>query len=931
MSPAKSYRCIIALLSIFQFKIGSGILTLPDQTVSVYGIDIDICSATHQCQPRHRCGLAPKDGDDCGCDAACEYYGDCCYDYSSACNSSEFTPPTADANQLQCVAGDSIISDGYYTIALCRDDSTVNIDTIEKCEHPGLDDILLTIIVSDGDNNIYKNVYCALCNGVPISELTAWEITFNCFDDDVREEFGIETSAPIIPLLPLFLGTTQRPPTTTETPPPNIHEQLGSTLKCNNVEFRPPSGKQDSRRICNSRAKSSCGGIYLNTSVIRACEMKYKGIVYGSNVYKNPHCAICNDDSFYTCDEFTTSRAVFGLTPLTVIVDFSAQSSISVHSFYGAYVTEGVDCATGEVFDPFTNMCLQVTCKPGFILQGSKCVAPVISSGCSNSAINIPDEMFCLCKLQEQSMLIEYQYINDEKNFKSVNEFIKDLEVLEVKYLENSSKHTNMTIITISIKIIKCQLAYDISDLLNIRINKTNDSQLSRVTLKQNCSLTEIHSRLFCEYERFLLSDDFFENFDNTTRSVSNGNSSTLIPDDGYILEIVHQFVNESSICSSLSILTCEVCPQIQLDSSAFAEEGNGTLVHELTGQIFEENEYVFSNYSDTSNVLVCSFLNQTGPTIVKTQFFDYSGALLIISVVGTILSLIGLLITILLRVVIKELKTLSGKIILNVSISLFCALLLTLIQGNFTKWTTFCEIVAVILHYLWLVCFLWMNAMAFELFRTFRFLRASSRSERSQKKSYIIYFIYSWGIPTAYVGVIVGIRFCDCTSLNLMYGDDSVCWIQDEVASFFVFGIPLAVILIPNLILFVATIRGIREASKSTAAVSYNKSKRKQLAEEMVIYIRISTVMGLSWAFGFLASFVDHVVLWYLFTILNSLQGVFIFLAFNITYSMKNILTSSREKQTSSTPKTKDTSLATPTVNRRAVRVDDSRHESQL
>ncbi|XP_033104035.1 uncharacterized protein LOC117106729 isoform X2 [Anneissia japonica] len=888
-------------------------------TALFYGTVVEVCAATHLCQPNNRCGDAPSDAEECGCDSACEYYGDCCYDYWSVCNSPEPNPSAATFDsEFKCMTGDGYFKEGYYTVSYCGDDSTVDVDTIDKCENPGSGDILLTILVSDTNDNIYKNVYCALCNGVPISDVTAWEVTFLCRDDDVREEFGVGPQpgpqpAPAPPPLPFPFTTLE--PTTTKAPPPNIHEQVGNTLSCPYESFRPPPGKQDTRRPCNSAARSECNENYLNESVINACLSNYKAIVYDDKVvYRNPNCAICNSVPFYTCENIYPATRPFGFTPLTVIVDFSDQSSISVNSDYGSYVTEGIDCPTDEVFDPFTKQCLKVTCKSGFILQDSKCVAPLKTSGCGDSAFQMPSGIFCLCKLEEHSLTIDYHY-KVKENDVTVDGFTEDLEFLGVQYTRQSSKRTSTTIITISINAINCQLAYAISELVVRRINNTYDTQLNLVTVTQNCSTIALPSELHCDFDDVLLKEEELH-FDNITRTVHVDNSSVTFPDDKYIMEIAIHIWNESYTCTTLSLSTCEVCPQISLNESAFLDQGNGALVHELTGNIFKENQYYLEDPSNTS-IIVCSFLNKSGSNMVQTQFFNYSGALLIVSVTGTILSLIGLLITILLRVFIKELRTLSGKIILNVSIALFCALLLTVIQSNFIKWLNGCRTVAAVLHYLWLVCFLWMNAMAFELFRTFRFFRASSRSKGSQKKSFILYFTSSWGIPAVYVGAIVAISLCECTRLNVVYGDGTVCWIRDELASFYVFGIPIAVIILPNLILFVATITGIREARQSTAIVSGDKSKQKQLAEEMIIYIRISTVMGLTWIFGFLASFIDHVVLWYLFTILNSLQGFFIFIAFNLTYSMKNILATRRKKPTSSLPKTKETLVLQASKNR--------------
>ena len=46
-------------------------------------------------------------------------------------------------------------------------------------------------------------------------------------------------------------------------------------------------------------------------------------------------------------------------------------------------------------------------------------------------------------------------------------------------------------------------------------------------------------------------------------------------------------------------------------------------------------------------------------------------------------------------------------------------------------------------------------------------------------------------------------------------------------------------------------------------------------------VYIKLFFLMGISWIVGFIAPFLGNNILWYVFVILNSLQGVFIFVAF--------------------------------------------------
>uniref|UniRef100_A0A6G1SCA2 SMB domain-containing protein n=1 Tax=Aceria tosichella TaxID=561515 RepID=A0A6G1SCA2_9ACAR len=63
--------------------------------------------------------------------------------------------------------------------------------------------------------------------------------------------------------------------------------------------------------------------------------------------------------------------------------------------------------------------------------------------------------------------------------------------------------------------------------------------------------------------------------------------------------------------------------------------------------------------------------------------------------------------------------------------------------------------------------------------------------------------------------------------------------------------------------------------------------SVMSSLAKDYRLYCRLSTIMGLTWLTGLAASLVDQSdVLWYLFVVLNSLQGLFIFVAFGLKRS---------------------------------------------
>lgn len=78
-----------------------------------------------------------------------------------------------------------------------------------------------------------------------------------------------------------------------------------------------------------------------------------------------------------------------------------------------------------------------------------------------------------------------------------------------------------------------------------------------------------------------------------------------------------------------------------------------------------------------------------------------------------------------------------------------------------------------------------------------------------------------------------------------------------------------------------------------SNLAQKYDQQKKNltlfmsSIAKDYRLYCRLSTIMGLTWLTGLLASLVDQSdALWYLFVLLNTLQGLFIFIAFGFKRS---------------------------------------------
>ncbi|RWS05597.1 hypothetical protein B4U79_04480 [Dinothrombium tinctorium] len=224
----------------------------------------------------------------------------------------------------------------------------------------------------------------------------------------------------------------------------------------------------------------------------------------------------------------------------------------------------------------------------------------------------------------------------------------------------------------------------------------------------------------------------------------------------------------------------------------------------------------------------------------------------------------------------ISELRTVPGKMLMSLSSSLLAAHL-TFLTTAFVKLrvkSIECTIIGILMHYLYLCSFSWMNVIAFDVWKGFGLkLNIANNSMLRFKR----YAVYAWLIPAVIVSSAIVNEFCfPSNSLQPLYGTSN-CWISQQNALLAFFAAPLFVTLFANVSMFCFTVRGLIKVEKITAIL------RKKEKISIVFYLKIAVIMGFTWIFGLLASFIDSDTLWYLFIILNGSQGVFIFIAFTL------------------------------------------------
>uniref|UniRef100_A0A8D1CJW7 G-protein coupled receptors family 2 profile 2 domain-containing protein n=1 Tax=Sus scrofa TaxID=9823 RepID=A0A8D1CJW7_PIG len=241
-----------------------------------------------------------------------------------------------------------------------------------------------------------------------------------------------------------------------------------------------------------------------------------------------------------------------------------------------------------------------------------------------------------------------------------------------------------------------------------------------------------------------------------------------------------------------------------------------------------------------------------------------------VITYIGLTLSLLCLLLAALTFLLCKPIQNTSTSLHLQLSICLFLAHLLFLIAIDRTEIKVLCSIIAGALHYLYLASFTWMLLEGLHLFLTARNLMAVNYSSvnRFMKK---LMFPVGYGVPAVIVTISAATR-------PHLYGTSSRCWLHTEEGFIWTFLGPVCTIFSINLVFFLITFWILKNKLSSL------NNDVSTLRNIRVLTFKATAqlfILGCTWCLGILQVGPAAHVMAYLFTIINSLQGVFIFLVY--------------------------------------------------
>ncbi|XP_035680760.1 uncharacterized protein LOC118418814 [Branchiostoma floridae] len=272
----------------------------------------------------------------CQCDAHCELFNDCCLDFTETCGA--LNPGQLPANSpFECVTGNEFFGSSYWMVASCPDswaDDVIRSACVEAPpDHGDLDNVLSLVPVSDrlSDVATYRNVFCAICNNVPLTQLVFWDSGLYC----------------------RFANGNAR----------TVDDMSEARSECPHVEvfYTPGDDAMYSPRMCFPRTEESHANRGCSNDT---CPSKAAFVHDGYNTYQNIDCAICGGIP----PAFAVSNLSCGLGgPETrnwfemcspFCLSLSHLLALSVNPSVPGMDNDTALCPPNRLYNPMTGLCI---------------------------------------------------------------------------------------------------------------------------------------------------------------------------------------------------------------------------------------------------------------------------------------------------------------------------------------------------------------------------------------------------------------------------------------------------------------------------------------------------------------------------------------------------------------------------------------------
>nr|XP_054762317.1 uncharacterized protein LOC129268859 [Lytechinus pictus] len=805
----------------------------------------------------------------CRCDDICQFFGDCCPDYpvfgetpSNETSSNEtssnktLTNETLsketilegtllDLNVWKCI-GDSFLPQsypdlqhGYRMVARCPSEWSLDEDVTQKCEE--VNPNVTTKVFYIYEDIYFKNLGCATCHGYDERSLTSFTISsdqFCMWRNDTLDCFS--------PVPPLQSNASR-----------NSSELVEDLMLT--VHYIPKP------RLCILNATETCPNGTENVSL--ECQFYQKPIIGDGIIHKHPSCSHCTGGPLLIC-----AFDIMYDDPIYIMPMEEELGIIDI--FINPEPILTIKCTEGLELDHNGN-CVQI------LSDWPVCHSENFTINQLNGAVDCLADVACFRDtiLDNRSIsLINHQ---PPCLVKSSTYMDNDTISFSLNYRDNIDPSIDERLIERDI-------------MLLLQTHRSDDCKNVEISASQSCYVEESTENTTYECP---MENMFVGHYSDLMPSLIK-NESFIFLNGSYIrpkwwsnittMQLVDanvSFQYQFTMCGSEVAL--QTCPFLTVSNNSIHwidQDNRSVMVHE--DQMYDIEDILIN---PDGSINIC-YDHHVTPRRTLT-------------ILGHVLFAISstcLLATLITYIAFSTLRNRQGVSIMNFIVALFFGqILLQYVRLSVSGLVIPCIVAAVLSHFFFLASFVWTTILAWDLSRSFAASNMKTFSSSSFGGKMIAFLVIGWGTPLLFVFITILLQFGGFQNGPLLEYDSTRCWLA-TLSSIVMFFVPMSICLLTNLVLFIITIHGVHSIKKTTSMLKAGQdSQLKQWAVELRIYIKISTLLGFTWLFGFLMMVVRVPFTEYLFVIVSGFQGIFIFLSFGANKRVKKLWRTSMQTST--------------------------------
>ncbi|XP_037510361.2 G-protein coupled receptor Mth2 [Rhipicephalus sanguineus] len=216
--------------------------------------------------------------------------------------------------------------------------------------------------------------------------------------------------------------------------------------------------------------------------------------------------------------------------------------------------------------------------------------------------------------------------------------------------------------------------------------------------------------------------------------------------------------------------------------------------------------------------------------------------------------------------------RNFASRCNLCLSATLFFTQLVYILAGYLDVPPDVCVASSVIQHFGFVATFAWTTVLSFDMWRNISSMRVTTRSDQTL----IFYGTVAWGVPFLFVAACCGLNWgAPWSPYSPAYGQ-YYCFFGKYRPYVAFFLVPMGVLLAVDMGLYAHIVIYVRRTKDFRKGMVSNKDQ----PSDMALFFKLALIMGASWFLGLL-NFINSSVIQVLTSILNGLQGVYLFFGF--------------------------------------------------